>query len=111
MPRSIWTINNAGGDPDGSDLIGCHIKETSTGYDFTSPNGTKLASTTSATPPFTFPNFPYEGWTWTIEVTTLAASGVSGGWSNNNPTITGEEGTWSTGAGDDQEEDAAAAAT
>jgi len=111
MPKSKWTINNAGGGPDGSDLVGCHIKETDTGYDFTEPDNSVLASTTSTTPPFTFPDFDYEDWTWTITVSTLAASGVTGGWENNNNQITAEEGTWSTGAGadDDEEEEAAAA--
>lgn len=111
MPKSKWTINNAGGGGDSSDLIGCHIKETNLGYDFTEPDNSVLASTTETAPPFTFPDFDYEDWTWTISVSTLASAGVSGSWSNDNPNITDEEGTWSTGTGaDDEEEDEAAAA-
>ena len=108
MARKNWTINNASGGSDSSDLIGCHIKETDTGFDFTEPDGTVLASSNSTTPPFTFPTFDYEDWTWTISVSSVASSGINGGWSNNNPGIQGEEGTYSTGKGADEEASAAA---
>ncbi len=112
MPRSTWTINNAQGGNSSSDLIGCHIKQTDTGYDFTAPDNTLLASTTSTAPPFSFTNFPYDTLTWTILVASLS-NPASGGWSNNNPDIKGEEGTWSAGATADddvdEDEDAAAA--
>jgi hypothetical protein len=108
MAKKNYTINNAGGGSDSSDLIGCHIKQTDDGYDFTEPNGTVLASTTSTTPRFTFPAFAYEGWTWTITVSSIASAGVTGGWSNNNPSIEGEEGTYSTGTGADEESDESA---
>ena len=100
MPQNTWTINNAGGGRDASDLVGCHIQRTSTGYDFTSPSNQILASTTDTTLPFSFNDFGYDGWEWTVTVDTLT-SGASGSWENNNPDITGEEGTWSAGAGTD----------
>lgn len=108
MPQNKWTINNTGGGSNRSDLVGCHIKQTASGYDFTEPNNTVLASTTSTTPPFSFPSFSYDSWTWTITVSSVASSGVTGGWSNNNPGIEGEEGTYSTGAGADEESDESA---
>jgi len=105
MPQNKWTINSAGGGTNSSDLIGCHIKQTATGYDFTAPNNTVVASTTSTTPPFSFTDFDYEDWTWTVSVTSLSST-ASGGWTNNDPSIMGEEGTWSAGASaDDEDED------
>jgi hypothetical protein len=109
MPKSKWTINNASGGNTSSDLIGCHIKQTDTGYDFTSPNNAVLASTTSTTPPFSFTGFDFEDWTWTVSVTSLS-NPAGGGWSNTDPTITGEEGTWSAGADADADTEEASAA-
>ena len=113
MPQNKWTINNADGGSTGSDLKGCHIQQTDTGYDFTKPNNQVLESTTSTTPPFTFPEFDFKDLKWTITVSSLS-NPATGGWSNKHPSIQGEEGTWSAGAtaDDDAEEgeDAAAAA-
>ncbi|HEY7784475.1 MAG TPA: hypothetical protein VIB00_07105 [Pyrinomonadaceae bacterium] len=100
MPKTKWTISSTSGGNDSADLVGCQIKQTDTGYDFRTSNKTVLSSTTDTTLPFTFPSFDYDGWKWDITVTSLG-SRASGGWSNNNPGITGEEGTWSAGAGDD----------
>jgi len=107
MPQNKWTINSTGGGNSRTDLIGCHIKQTATGYDFTEQDNTVLASTTSTSPPFSFPSFSFAGWTWTISVSTLSDP-ATGGWSNNDPSITEEEGTWSAGSGADE---VAAAAT
>jgi hypothetical protein len=100
MPKTKWTISSASGGNDRSDLVGCQIKRTDTGYDFRTSNKTVLSSTTDTTLPFTFPRFDYDDWKWDITVTSLG-SPASGSWSNNNPSIMGEEGTWSAGAGDD----------
>jgi hypothetical protein len=119
MPNNIWTINNGDvtGGKDGSDLVGCHIVQTATAYEFTEPNINNVLSTTPGstlpTPPFDFPAFSYEGYTWNIHVGALSG-GFSGTWSNTDPTITADEtGTWTAqaGAGVDEagEEDAAAA--
>jgi hypothetical protein len=108
MPNK-WTINNAGGGNTGADLIGCHIKQTATGYDFTKPNNDVLKSTTSTTLPFSFPAFDYKTYRWTITVDTLSTT-ASGSWSNNAPGIKEEEGSWSAGATIDAEADEAAAA-
>jgi len=102
MPQNKWTINSTGGGGNGSDLSGCHIKQTSTGYDFEQQNNTVLASTTTTTLPFSFPSFGLDGWTWVVSVTSLS-NPASGGWSNNNPNSTGEIGTWSAGATADDE--------
>jgi hypothetical protein len=112
MPQNKWTINSAGGGGTSSDLIGCHIKQTATGYDFTSPNNTVLASTTSTTLPFSFTNVALDVWTWIITVSSLS-NPASGSWTNNDPSITEEEGTWSAGAtiDTDADEEAAAAAS
>ena len=97
MPQNKWTINNASGGGTSSDLIGCHIKQTATGYDFTSPSNRVLASTTSSSLPFTFPEFDFKDWTWTVTVSSLS-NPASGSWENNDPSITEEEGTWSAEA-------------
>jgi hypothetical protein len=107
MAKKKWTINSAGGGNADSDLIGCHIEETDTGYDLTAKHNTVLSSTTSSTLPFTFANFSYEGWIWNVSVFSLSHT-ASGGWTNNDPDIKGEEGTWSAGASsevDDDEDD------
>jgi hypothetical protein len=102
MPQKKWTINSAGGGNNSSDLIGCHIVETSTGYDFEQPNNTVLASTTLTTLPFSFPSFSLDGWTWIVTVSSLS-NPANGSWSNNNANVTGEIGTWSAGATADED--------
>jgi len=110
MPQSKWTIHSTTGGGDGTQLAGYKIVQNSagTGYDFTKPDGTTvLASITAAAPPpsFTFPAFTLGLWSWTITVSSLA-NPAAGGWTNTDPNPTGEEGTWSAGAGadDDAEE-------
>jgi hypothetical protein len=104
MPQSIWTISSFGGGNSGSELIGCHIKETDTGYDFTQPNNNQLASVMGKGLPFTFPEFRFGKWNWTITVDSLS-NPATGDWKNNAPNIKEEEGTWSAGAGADEEVD------
>jgi hypothetical protein len=108
MPQGIWTISSARGGNDANDLVGCHIVGTATGYDFTAPNNAWLASTTDTTLPFSFNSFLYDDWTWTVEVNSLG-NPASGDWSNNNPSPTEEEGTWSAGATIDTDSSAASA--
>lgn len=112
MPQSQWTINNAGGGNDANDLVGCHIKSTATGFDFTKSDGTVLASTTSTAAPFDFPAFTsFSGnFTWNVHVTSLSnPGGANGSWSNNDPTPAAEEGSWSAGAGTEGDTDESAA--
>jgi hypothetical protein len=97
MPQNKWTINIASGGNSASSLVGCHIKQTSTGYDFTSSSNTVLASTTSTTVPFSFTGISLASLTWTVTVDSLA-NPATGGWSNSQPKVTEEEGTWSAGA-------------
>lgn len=108
MPQSRWTISSASGGNDANDLVGCHIVETGTGYDFTSPSNTVLASTTDTTLPFSFSGFSYDDLTWTVTVNSLG-NPASGSWSNSNPRPTEEEGTWSAGATEGEDADAGAA--
>src|ERR1700674_1158652 len=78
-PTNEWTIHNTTGNG-GSGIHGCHIVQTTTGYDFTHGN-TVLASTTATAPSFTFPNFDYSGLDWEITVDTLpAGNNASGSW-------------------------------
>jgi hypothetical protein len=120
MPN-VWTINtgDVAGGKDGSDLVGCHITINAggTAYQFTEPNINNVLSTTTGnslpTPPFDFPAFSYDGFTWNIHVGSLSGS-FSGTWRNDDPTPTADEtGTWTAqagaGADDESEEDAAAA--
>jgi len=61
MPTK-WTINNAGGGGNSSELTGCHIAVVGTAYQFQTPNGTMVSTTSTTatqlpTPPFDFPMF------------------------------------------------------
>ena len=84
----VWTIsaNDVSGGSNGSLLIGCHITENAAGtaYEFTQPNINNVLSTTpgSTLPsvPFSFPSFTYDGFTWTIGVTSLSGADVDGTW-------------------------------
>jgi hypothetical protein len=117
MPN-VWTIN--AGDVTGgntkTDLVGCHIttNDDDTAYEFTDNNINTVLATTPGTslptPPFTFPEFDLDGYTWTITVNTLTGGAggnrAAGDWSNNAPTITAaEEGTYTAQAGGGAEED------
>jgi hypothetical protein len=122
MPN-VWTINNATGGKDKSDLVGCHINLNAAGtaYQFTQPNVTEVLATTPGTSlpavPFNFPQFPYKGYSWDISVTTLTGGAsnnqAEGGWVNSDPSIAAESGGWQAqagaGAGDDEEVSAASA--
>ena len=117
MPN-VWTIHNVTG-PSGShksDLQGCHITTNAAGtaYEFTDNNiNTVLATTTGTslpTPPFTFPSFGLDGYTWTIVVNTLTGGAggnqAQGTWSNDAPSIAAaEEGNYTAQAGSTVDED------
>lgn len=112
MPRTTWTINSVTGGRDDSDLMNCKIKQTDTGYDFTDTSNDVLASTTDTTAPFTFA-FEYEDLNWTVTVNTLTGgpsnNQASGTWTNDDPTIQGEEdGSWTAQAGSGMDEEAEA---
>lgn len=117
MPN-VWTIHagDVTGGSSKTNLVGCHItvNDAGTAYEFTDNNINEVLSTTSGTslptPPFTFPSFGLDEYTWTIVVNTLTggASGnqAEGTWSNNAPTIiAGEDGTYTAQAGSGTEED------
>jgi hypothetical protein len=111
MPKKNWKIDFADGGNSASDLVGCRIRQTDNGYDFTNKNRELLASTHDAGLPFSFVDFPYDNHTWTVTVLSLD-NPATGGWKNNVKGTQGEEGSWSAGAtmDEDQDEDAAAAA-
>ncbi len=109
MPKKKFKITNAGNRPDSPDLVDCHIEETDNGYELVAKR-VVLASTTSTTPPFSFPSFTYEDWTWTLGVTTADSNSMGGGWTNNDTGDsgpTGDQDTWTatgTGTGDPDDE-------
>ncbi len=107
MPKKKFKITNAGSSPDSPDLVDCHIEETDNGYELVAKR-VVLASTTSTTPPFSFPSFDYEGWTWTLGVSTADSNSMSGGWSNNDDPAGGEDSWTAQGAGSGDPEDAEA---
>ncbi len=125
MPNT-WTIHADGvtGGKDKADLVGCHINVNAAGtaYQFTQPNITNVLSTTDTTslptPPFDFPNFPYQNFNWDISVDTLTGgpsnNQAQGTWTNDDPSIAGEEdGTWVGqvgGHGDEDEDEGASSA-
>src|SRR3954453_12661671 len=104
MGNTKYTIRAVGGQNDDNDLIGCYFKQAGTGFELWSPapNSQKLATVSSLTPPINIP-FNYAGWSWTITVNT--AIPPAGTWSNNDPSITAEAGTWSTDTGTEEETD------
>lgn len=112
------TINASGvtGGKDRTDLVGCHFVQNTDNYQFTEPDGTVLATAGPPLPalPFSFSTFAFEGWDWTIRVTTLTGGPANnqpgGSWTNNDVNLANEEGNWTAqaGAGGD-EKDAAAA--
>jgi len=117
MPN-VWTIRASGvtGGSTKSDLVGCHITTNSAGtaYEFTDNNiNTVLATTTGTslpTPPFTFPSFGLDGYTWTIVVNTLTGGAggnqAQGTWSNDASSIAGAEGgNYTAQAGSTVDED------
>ena len=117
MPN-VWTINarDVTGGGTKTDLVGCHIttNDADTAYEFTDNNINTVLATTPGTslptPPFTFPSFGLDGYTWTITVDTLTGGAggnqAQGTWSNNAPTISAdEEGTYTAQAGSGTEED------
>jgi hypothetical protein len=122
MPN-LWTIHThkLKGGPDKTDLVGCHIIETDTAYQFTGPDPDDVLSTTTGskpTPPFPFPVFSFEGSPlveWNIAVSTLtgghSGNEAKGDWTNNDSPTGDESGTWTAqaGAGVDDEQDASAA--
>ncbi len=102
-PVNEWTIHET---TDGGDGIhGCHIVQTTTGFDFT--HGTKvLASVTEKAPSFTFPEFVHKNRFWSIGASSLpagnSASGSYSSWPDvdDDPGGTGpEEGEWTAQAG------------
>lgn len=111
MPKKKFKITNAGSSSDSPDLVDCHIEETDNGYEVVAKR-VVLASTTSTTPPFNFPSFDYEGWTWTLSVDTADSNSMGGDWTNNdNPTAQGDSWTaQGTGTGEDEDEARSASA-
>jgi hypothetical protein len=117
MPRQTWVINSTTGGNDNTDLIGCVLKQTDTGFEFKSGDNL-LASTNNTTVPFTFSSFPFDGHNWTISVDSITGgpsnNQASGTWTNDDPTIQGaEDGTWvgqaGGGAGEDDGDQARSA--
>jgi hypothetical protein len=124
MPRSIWTIRPGGvtGGNFGMDLLGCHITENAggTAYEFTEPNiNNVLATTPGSTLPtggFHFPEFTYNGPTWSIQVNSLTTNQAQGTWEAIAGQIEGTRaaiGDWiaqaGSGAGGDEPETATSA--
>ena len=110
-PTNQWTIHSTTGSG-GSGIHGCHIVQTTTGYDFTHGN-TVLASTTDTALPFTFPNFDYSGLDWEITASTLpAGNDATGSWKAYGGAERGPEGTapetgdWTAQAGSGFPDDA-----
>jgi hypothetical protein len=98
MPNQ-WTIaaNGVQGGSNKSDLVGCHIAQNSggTAYQFETPSGSVVSTTTGTTlptPPFQFPMFTStlagttsRNWYITVETLTGGASNnqAGGKWSNS----------------------------
>ena len=113
MPTK-WTIDNAKGGGNDSELIGCHLAISGTNYQFQLPSGSVVATTTGTTLPtlpFNFPMFNSAlagttavNWYITVESTTDGVSGnkAKGTWSNTG-FVTGitdtDPPTWTTQAG------------
>ena len=102
MPN-VWTIN-AGDVTGGStktNLVGCHIttNDDDSAFEFTDNNINEVLSTTPGTtlptPPFTFPSFDLDGYTWAITVNTLTGGAggnqAEGDWENNARSISAAE--------------------
>jgi len=121
MPN-VWTIHSGDvtGGPTKSNLHGCKISvnDDGTAYEFTK-GGTVYAAAsnngTLPTVPFSFLSFGFAGYTWTINVTTLTGGNsgnqAGGSWTNDAPSIAGDEGgDWTAQAGsttgDDTDSDA-----
>ncbi|HKG46308.1 MAG TPA: hypothetical protein VKB02_06260 [Pyrinomonadaceae bacterium] len=128
MPNQ-WTINASGvnGGSNKSALVGCHIKQNATNYQFQASNGTVVSTTTGTTlptAPFQFPMFNSAlsgqtalDWYITVDTLTGGASGNQPGGEWSNYAFASPEGvpsdTWVAQAGagveDDQDDQAAAA--
>lgn len=112
MPiNNIWTINSATGGHGKRHLVGCHIQQTDTGFNFTKPNISEiLASTTGSSLP-TFNDVSYKGYTWTITATSLTPNGPgSGTWENDPHIADSEDGDWTAQAGSGEPAESAASA-
>ena len=126
MPNQ-WTINANGvqGGSNKSELVGCHIQQNATNYQFEAPNGTVVSTTTGTslpTPPFQFPMFNSAlagqtalNWYITVETLTGGASGNQAGGEWSNTSFESPEGdpadTWvaQAGASVEPEEEASGA--
>jgi len=95
MPSS-WTIDKAGSNANGTDLIGCHIKINGNCYQFLTPSNSLCASvcgtTSLPTLPVQFPMFTSAlagstavNWYITLESVTDGVSGnkAKGNWGNS----------------------------
>ena len=112
MPRNRWTIHSQGGGRDGALLNGFIIEQLDGGgYSLSSPqpNSTQLATAPAGTPPLSFTQFLYDPAWWTLTITSVTSTGISGGWSNGDPDPTAQTGTWASDVG--EEKDIAASAT
>jgi hypothetical protein len=107
MPKTKWTINSQGPGRDATDLDGCIVETIDGGgYSLSSPhpNSTELSTAPAGTPPLAFTSFTFDGWTWDLSINSIATSQLSGSWSNNDPSITEEAGSWAADVGADQED-------
>ena len=108
MPRTTWQIHSTGGGRDGSLLNGFIVQQLNDGsYSLSSPqpNINQLATAPAGTPPLSFTQFLYDpGW-WTLTITEVSSSGISGGWTNGDPNPTAQTGSWASdvGMGDEAE--------
>ena len=97
MPN-VWTIHSGDvtGGPTKSDLHGFHIKvnDGGTAYEFVKGGNVYSTATNNGslpTTPFSFAGFGLAGYTWTMTVTTLGNQ-AQGTWTNNAPSIAGDQG-------------------
>ena len=107
MPKTKWNINSSGPGRDATDLDGCTIETIDGGgYSLSSPppNSTQLSTAPAGTPPLVFTSFPFMGWTWNMTINSVSTSQMSGSWSNNDPSITDEAGSWAADVGADEVE-------
>ena len=112
----VWTISASGISGEGRKLVGCHIKQTPTNYQFTAPNNDVLATTSGTTLPQTFSPFNYENLDWVVALLTAVVGGNATGEWNVAATpqdFTPESGNYIayTGLGIDEGEAASSAHT
>ncbi|MGH9971103.1 MAG: hypothetical protein ACREBG_25370, partial [Pyrinomonadaceae bacterium] len=98
-----WILNSESGGATGSELNGCQIIQTMSGYKLTDSTATTTLSSSTTNPPV-FSEFEFQGNKWTVSVSAPLVQGTStsGIWNNDaKPTSpTGDEnGSWTAQAG------------